>query len=744
MITQFNYTFKRIILVAYRLPFSIHKNGGEKKLVQNSGGLVSAVLSLSEKMNAEKKRKISNKIVWIGYSEHTKKEFEELETNESPFDINPVKIDHEINSKYYNGFCNDFIWPLFHYFPSLAIFNESYFESYIKANELFFDELEKIIQPDDMIWVHDYQLFWLPKLIRNKYPKACVGFFLHIPFPSFEIFRMMHRNWRETILKGMLGADLIGFHTNDYTQNFLTTVKRLLGNEILVRKIKIDDRIVKADAFPIGIDYEKFLKTSKSPEVSAEIKKLKLQLGNYKFIFSVDRLDYTKGIRHRLFGLEYFLEKYPEWIGKVIFNLVVVPSRDKITRYKELKKEIDAIVGRINGKYSTLDWRPIIYQYKSLDFHQMIALYSFSHVGLITPLRDGMNLVAKEYVVCQEYNTGVLILSELAGAVAELGESIIINPLDKVEVADAIHMALEMSMDEKTTRNLHMKGRLKNYDVFSWANDFLNQLQSVKNEQKTMEIRYINNKVENEIIKNYQQSHNRIIFLDYDGTLVPFKSEPLEATPDINIINLIEKLAHDKKNTIILLSGRDSNFLERWFGNLNIILASEHGAFQKNYNENWTFNTEANVEWKEFILSVLQKYTDRCFGSQIEEKETSVAWHYRNADSEFAFVRSQELISELNELILLDKSLQVLEGNKVIEIKNAGITKGTFAKKYLSVNEYQFILAIGDDRTDEDLFKEIPPWGYSIKVGTDQSLAKFNLKHPADVLELLEKLCKCS
>lgn len=485
--------FKRIVIIAYRLPFKIAKSGSKRVLEQNTGGLVSAILSLAEKMGKNENSETSKKIVWVGHSEFTKSELDNMATQDIEFDIHPVSIPDKINTDYYEGFCNDMLWPLFHYFPMYAVFKDSYFDAYVNANQLFMEVLEKIIQPDDFIWVHDYQLFLLPKLIRNKYSKSNIGFFLHIPFPSFEVFRLLKRRWRDELLNGILGADLIGFHTNDYTQHFLYTVRRILGYENSLRKIYTPERVIKADAFPIGIDFDKFSEAVNSENVLGLSERNSDFIGDNKLIFSVDRLDYTKGILNRLLGYESFLDKYPHWRGKVIFNMIVAPSRDNITRYKKMKKDIEANVGRINGKYSNMGWRPIVYQYKSITFDELVSLYSVSHCGLITPLRDGMNLVAKEYVACQGLNIGVLILSELAGAVAELGEAIIINPTDFSEVADAIIKALEMPLEERKERIRRMKKRIKSYNVFSWADDFINQIQLIKTEQIMMDIKLLNN-----------------------------------------------------------------------------------------------------------------------------------------------------------------------------------------------------------------------------------------------------------
>lgn len=547
--------FERLIIAAYRLPYKFTKVDKDYKAVQNSGGLVSAILALSESFRKKKGKSGNNKIVWSGIADNLPEDLSSVELDNPHFEIVPVRIQEQLNDLYYGGFCNDLIWPLFHYFPSYCVFDNNYFSAYIEANQRFCEEIVKVTRPGDFIWVHDYQLLLLPKMIREKLPDVTIGFFLHIPFPSFEIFRLLPRHWRESIIKGMLGADLVGFHTHDYTQHFLKSVRRTTGYECRQNEIYTPDKVVKADAFPIGIDYDKFHAACLKKKVLEEKQKVKKNLSGQKLIFSVDRLDYSKGLLLRLKGYETFLEKWPEWHSKVVFNMVVVPSRDNIDQYKEMKTEIESTVGRINGKYSSLAWLPIIYQYKSLSFHEMVALYDLSDVGLITPLRDGMNLVAKEFIACKVENKGVLILSEMAGAAAELNEALIINPVDNIEMAEAIETALTMKEAEKSTRLERMQLRISSYNVFTWGFDFFHQSMNIKEHQKRMGVKMMNQALSSKIVSGYKKAGKRILFLDYDGTLVPMAKYPELASIDKKTIAIIRKLSADEKNHVVIVSG---------------------------------------------------------------------------------------------------------------------------------------------------------------------------------------------
>lgn len=730
-------SFERLVIVAYRLPFKFVKSKEGFKAIQNAGGLVSAILALSENFKKNKNTLVNNKILWSGVGDHLP---EPGKIENEHFEIVPVRIPARLNDQFYGGFSNDLIWPLFHYFSSFSVMKNNYFEAYKEANALFCDEIVKHIRPGDFIWIHDYQLLLLPEMIRQKLPDATIGFFLHIPFPSYEIFRQLPRPWREVIIKGMLGADLIGFHTHDYTQHFIKSAKRTTGYECRQNVIYTPHKVVKADAFPIGIDYDKFHQASCEKNVLKEKDKIRRSLGEQKLVFSVDRLDYTKGLLSRLLGFETFLEKNAGWRSKVVFNMVVVPSRDSIEKYKEMKKEIESTVGRINGKYSTLSWRPIVYQYKSLSFQELIALYDCSDVGLITPLRDGMNLVAKEFIASQSENRGALILSEMAGAAAELNEALIINPADNNEISEAILAALELSTQEKKTRIERMQIRIASYNVFTWANDFFNQTHEIKSQQDMMRVKFINQNITNKITTAYQEAERRILFLDYDGTLVAFAKYPELAVIDKNTLKIVKKLASDPKNHIVIISGRGKEFLEKQFSNVPVTLVAEHGYFIKKAGENWESTISADAQWKEAVMPILKEYVDRCNGTFIEEKTGSLAWHYRNADMDFAQLRLNELRDDLAEIIRHKTDFEILEGHKVLEVKSGKYDKGQAAAVLIAKEYYDFILAAGDDKTDEFLFQAIPDFGYTIRVGLSPSFARYNVPDTDSLLALLQTL----
>lgn len=740
-----SYQYKRLVIVAYRIPFKIEQDGEEQKLIQNSGGLVSAILSLSKNMKDAKTLDPSNKIQWVGYSDSFFEENDkenDLLTNDT-FDVHPVQIEEELNEAYYSGFCNSTIWPLFHYYPYITNFEDSDFNAFIDANKLFQERLKGIIQPGDLVWVHDYQLMTLPSLIRNDFPDATIGFFLHVPFPTYEVFRILPTEWKQTLLEGMLGADLIGFHTSDYTNYFLRCIENELGYRTKNLQVYAGNRRVKAEHFAIGIDYDQFHNMYDNPEVVANRKTLFQEAEGKKIIFSVDRLDYSKGLIYRLKSFELFLETYPEYARKVIFYMVVVPSRDSILQYQELKHELEETVGRIVGKFGDFDWRPIIYLYRSLNFPELLACYTAADVALITPIRDGMNLVCKEFVASRQDEKGVLILSDKAGAVSELNGALVVNPFDKKSTAQAIAKALEMPESEQKDRIKLMQHRVKNYDVFHWADRFMEELTVIKDIQKMNETKMISKSEINDLVEQYKNAKNRLILLDYDGTLVNIQSKPDAVIPSIEALKVVKKMANDPKNDLAIVTGRDSKYISQWFAEMPIHIFAEHGSFMKEPNKpEWQPMFTADDSWKEDIIAIFKEYTEKAKGSQIEYKASSVAWHYRNVDSDYAFTIVRELLEALKERITPEMNIHILDGKKVIEIKQNGCDKGSSCKKMVSMKDYDFILSLGDDVTDEDMFNALPPEAHTFKVGDGITHAKMNVQSPWEVIAMLEKLQK--
>ncbi len=722
----------RLITVSNRLPVTITKDSKGLHFQDSVGGLATGLASLSA----------TYQICWVGWPGIS---IDELSDSEKEQVVNKladsrtcaVFLSKEQIEDFYEGFANKTIWPLFHYFPLNTVFEDRYWQSYQQVNEEFCRAVLDITGPDDCIWVHDYHLMLLPKLIRDKLPNAKIGFFLHIPFPSFEMFRLLP--WRREILEGILGADLIGFHTYDYATHFLNSAARIAGVEHSMGTLTVGNRLVKVDAFPMGINYDKYSQAPHDSKVQQYASEIRKKVGDRKIIISIDRLDYTKGIIERLEVFELFLAQNPHYEGKVTLILLAVPSRAYVESYMQLRKRLERLIAKINGEHGTVGWMPIWYLYRAVPFEQLIALYTIADVAMVTPLRDGMNLIAKEFVAARVDGTGVLVLSEMAGASSELGEAVMVNAHDKHAVVQALADALELRQDEQIERNRSMQQRLSRYTVQRWAADFIEILNNVKGAQHKLSVNMLTEPGKQRLIERYRNSRRRLLLLDYDGTLVPFAGRPDKARPDDELITVLSKLAADNSNEIVVISGRDRHTLKNWLGGIGVSLVAEHGAWFCYPNQDWRMVEQFASEWKQVVRPVLQMFSDRTPGTFVEEKDFSLVWHYRRANQEMVEVRISELKNAISNLTK-NLGVGVYEGNKVVEVKNAGISKGHVTELWLKSDEWDFILAAGDDFTDEDMFAVLPRAAYSIKMGLSISKAQFNLDGVRDFRLLLKRL----
>lgn len=721
----------RTLIVSNRLPTKVLRQDEGLTFQPSEGGLATGLGSTY--------RQGDN--LWIGWPGLFVQE--EAEENHIRAELRadnmaPVFLTEAEIRDFYEGFSNSTLWPTFHYFSEFAVYEQAHWDAYVAVNEKFCEAVLAHAGPEDTIWVHDYQLLLLPEMLRRARPEASIGFFLHIPFPSQELIRVLP--WRTELLRGMLGADLIGFHTFGYMRHFLSAVTHLLGYPAQNGQIETPTRSVRVDAFPMGIDYARYAEAAASEAAQRHAEEYREVLRDTRVILSIDRLDYTKGIAQRLRAFDLLLQRYPEWRGQVSLIMLVVPSRDQVAQYADLKVEIDELVGRINAQHRTISWNPILYFYRSLPLEELAALYKLAEVALVTPMRDGMNLVAKEYVASRLDQRGVLILSERAGAARELSDALIINPTDVGQLVEAMHEALVMPEEEQTTRMAAMQALVKRYNVFSWTRLFLNQLAYTKMKQHTLATEMLDAPATQLLLRDFGRASQRLILLDYDGTLVGFHPNPQRAAPDQELRLLLRALTELPRTRVVLISGRDRATLDTWLGDLPVDFITEHGVWLRAAGEEWELFQTMRNDWMRELRPVLELYVARTAGSFIEEKDYSLVWHYRRADADLGEGRARELLTHLA-FMTANTELQVMEGNKVLEIKHSGINKGTATSRWLARYPSDFILALGDDRTDEDTFRVLPPEAYTVKVGTGgRSLARFNLASPTAVRQLLRRL----
>jgi trehalose 6-phosphate synthase/phosphatase len=731
----------RLIIVSNRLPVRLTEIDGRIAVEPSIGGLATGLEAYLSALPADSP--FDEKPLWVGWPGRPLTDLPDADfADMAPraFDILPVHVPGDEMDAYYHGFCNAVLWPLFHYFPTYVSFTEASWRAYEKVNARFFDAVSPLVREGDVVWVHDYQLMLLPRLLRQAHPVAAIGFFLHIPFPSHELFRTLPRACREALLHGVLGSDLAGFHTHDYTRHFQHSVSSILGLPHNMGKLTVTDRPVIADTFPMGIDVEKYAAAAASKTTRALADDLRRSLSGADIILSIDRLDYSKGILNRLTAFERFLRLHPERQEKVALMLVVVPSRTEIRRYQEMKKRIDEMVGRINGKFATMAWTPIIYRFASFPVSELAALYAASDVALVTPLRDGMNLIAKEYVAAKNGGTGVLILSETAGAAAEMGETILVNPRDTREMAEAIETALTMDSAAQIRINQTLFNRLARFDVRHWADDFLSSLFGVRDERRRLESRCLSPQGAHALVETARAASRRLFLLEAEGLLVP-DNDAAKTCPD-DVFDLLRLLAGDPANLVVVIGSSGRADMDRLFGALPVALAAESGAFLRAPGEDWVMPRPLPREWLAAILPVMQRFASRVPGAEVEEKEHSLVWRYRLADQNLGQTRARELTATLADLAAgLD--VIVRHGPQFVETLRAGLGRGEAVYVFERRRQPDFTLAVAGTDGGEEIFAALAAPGPSVatlRVGLCATRASFNLRNARSALVLLRNL----
>jgi trehalose 6-phosphate synthase/phosphatase len=723
---------QRVLIVANRLPVTVKATDSGVDVQRSAGGLATGLLRPHEQSGG----------LWIGWSgapeELTADQQSGLDEQLAAMRLVSVPLTADQVTRYYENFSNGVLWPLFHYLLDQVPLHVRDWDAYAEVNELFADIVAKHYQPGDLIWVHDYQLLLLPDLLRKRLPDARIGFFLHIPFPSEELFRTLPQ--RDRLLRGLLGADLVGFHTPAYLRHFAASITQL-GLTIEIDKVQLSDREVRLGVFPMGIDAAAFMKLADDPAVQQEARALRAD-ESVRLLVGVDRLDYTKGIPRRLLSYEKMLQTHPELRERVRLVQVAVPSRTGVEAYQEYRAIVEGLVGRINGDFGTPRWVPVHYIFRSLSEQELVALYRAADVMLVTPLRDGMNLVAKEFVASRTDGDGVLILSEFAGASWELPEAIQVNPYDVDGMAESAYRALTMDPEERRSRLAPLRIRVETYDVHRWAATFLEQLETITRLSPAVApapggaaaaLRALQSRL--------QEAEDLLLFLDYDGTLVPYTPTPELARPDATLLNLLEELTKRPQTEVHVVSGRGREPLEHWLGGLPVALHAEHGFWSRSAgSQTWVPAAEITGEWRDAALAILRDITARTPGSLIEIKSVALAWHYRMADQEAGARRANELRLHLSQL-LSNQPVEILAGHKVLEIRPYGVNKGRIIppmspERLASTT----VLAIGDDRTDEDLFAAAPPDGITVRVGPGPTKARFRLESVSAVRALLRSL----
>ena len=727
-------THGRLMVISNRLPVKLQNTGGTLRAERSSGGLATAMRPILERSDG----------LWIGWpgtsvaiGDPTRQKI--VDGWAAKDHLISVELPPEIARDFYEGYANQILWPLFHYFPSRLSFNRKGWAAYVAANELFRDVAVRNYRDGDLIWVHDYQLMLLPRLLRQALPEARIGFFLHIPFPSSEVFRIVPE--RAELMEGLLGADLLAFQTYSHLQHFRRSLLRVSGRESEIDQVDVGGRTVRVAALPIGIAPEEFTRLLKERETLGQIEDLKQRHAGRRILLAVDRLDYTKGIPDRLRSYRRLLEIAPDLRQKVVLIQVAVPSRERVFTYEALRRQVNELVGEINGQFGAPNWTPVVYIRRGIARSQLVALYNQADVCWVTPLRDGMNLVCKEYVACQQDRDGILLLSEFAGAAEEMGEAFLVNPYDQERTATVLRRALEISIEERRNRVRTLRERVERNNVFVWSQRFLSLLSQAVKSQAEQSIEQPQSLDFDAITRSYGRANRRLLLLDYDGTLVPFVGRPEAAVPTSDVLKVLGRLSADPRNRTILISGRQRSDLDRWFGDVpGLLLVAEHGATLRLPGSGWRpLRPKSSNDWMKRVRPVLEHFVNRTPGSFIEDKEYSLSWHYRKCAPDFGEWLALELVAMLEDM-LGDTELGATRGRKIVEVKPLWIHKGVVAERFADeYPEESFRFAVGDDRTDEDTFEALTLSSWTVHVGIDRSHARFYVSDPAQVLELLSR-----
>lgn len=649
------------------------------------------------------------------------------------FDCTPVFMSRQEVKDFYFGYSNSMLWPVLHYNTSDMRQRDTWWQAYQEINKRFRDAVMRDVRPGDCVWIHDYHLMLLPALLREVDPSLRIGFFLHTPFPSYETFRCIPR--REELLRGVLGSDVVGFHTYGYMRHFRSAAIRLLSVDAEINSIRQETHVCNMGVYPIGIPAESFEKELNTPALEAECQRIKTTHQGKRMVLNVERLDYSKGLRGRLEAIDRFLEHYPAK-ENINFLFIAIPSRGEVQAYQDLREEIEALVGRINGKHSSIHNTPIQFVHGSVSFTELCALYASADVMLVTPIIDGMNLVAKEYVACRRDNSGVLVLSEFAGAANELSTALIVNPYDVDGMTAALQQALDMPIEEQRDRIRPLRRLVAANNAQRWATRFLGDLCASVEPSGCSGSRAT---VEAELVDGFRTASSTACFLDYDGTLRSFERTPEAASPTDRIRQVINRLSSAPNIDLFLVSGRSRENLMEWFGEFSLTLIAEHGAvFREPQSKQWGALVDAvDLSWKPAILDIVREFALSTPGSAVEEKSTSIVWHYRKCDPEFGVWKAQELMAMLCDLAS-NLPVEVQQGHAIVEVTSNQFNKGQAVRYFTEDSTHDLVLCIGDDTTDENMFKCEDPRLYSVKVGQGPTAAMRRLSNTDAVLGVLE------
>ncbi|EFJ09908.1 trehalose phosphate synthase [Selaginella moellendorffii] len=724
------------------------------------------------------------------------------------FNCVPAFLPPDLHGRFYHGFCKQQLWPLFHYMLPLTTdpggrFDRLLWQAYVSANKIFADKVMEVISPEeDFVWLHDYHLMVLPTFLRKRFNRIKLGFFLHSPFPSSEIYRTLPV--REQILRALLNADLIGFHTFDYARHFLSCCSRMLGLEFESRRgyigLEYYGRTVGIKIMPVGIHMSQLEAGLKLQQTNGRVEELSVQFAGKIVLLGMDDMDIFKGIGLKFLAMEELLNQHPEYRGKLVLVQIGNPARGRGKDVLEVQHEAYAVAKRVNQAYGREGYQPVVLIERDMPLYERIAYYTIAECCIVTAVRDGMNLIPYEYIVCRQgmgeegdeheaddglgrigvitvedsdkpKKKSMLVVSEFIGCSPSLSGAIRVNPWNIEAVAEAMIMAVSMPEAEKHARHEKHFKYVSSHDVAYWAQSFMADLERAcrdHSRRRSYGIGFglgfrvvaldpnFRRLMTEHLVSVYRRSSCRAILLDYDGTMMPQTS--VNKTPSPEVISILNTLCSNPKNVVFIVSGRDRQILHKWFSQCDKLgLAAEHGYFYRwSRDEDWQACVPVpDFEWKHVALPVMRQYMDSTDGSYIEAKESALVWHHRDADPDFGSWQAKELLDHL-ESVLANDPVSVKSGQFIVEVKPQGVSKGVVVERLLSSlaqtgKSPDFVLCIGDDRSDEDMFEKL---GHAISsssaevfactVGQKPSKARYYLDDTVDVIKMLEAVATAS
>ncbi|KAG8056827.1 hypothetical protein GUJ93_ZPchr0002g24997 [Zizania palustris] len=661
----------------------------------------------------------------------------------------PVFLTAAVHEEFYVGFCKRYLWPRLHYLlPHTPVamrgihFDTDMYRSYVLANKSFADRVIEVLSPDDgdLVFVHDYHLWLVPSHLRRWCPRSCVAFFLHSPFPSAEVFRSI--TVRDELLRALLNADLVGFHTYDYARHFLSACSRLLGlaNSSRYGRISVNyhGRTVLIKVLAVGVDMGLLRSAMASPEAAAKFREITEEYKGRTIMVGVDDIDILKGVNLKLMAMETLLDGYPEMRGKVVLIQIHNPARYSGRDVDGVRDETEKLQSRINDRFGSPGYQPVVVIERAMSMAEKVAYYAAADCCVVSAVRDGLNRIPYFNTVCREEGptvngaggearTSTIVLSEFVGCSPSLSGALRVNPWNLPAMADAMYNALTMDNQEKHARHIKHYNYLTQHDVIAWARTFAAELQLACKDHPTMKtigmgigatyrvvaVDAAFKKLLPELVNPaYRAAGSRLILLDYDGTLQPAGS--FDNAPRNNVIVVLNKLCSDPNNVVFIVSGRSKDELSRWFAPCaNLGIAAEHGYFIR-WSRDSPWETKGStlasaMEWKLAAENVMRHYAEATDGSYIEEKETGMVWRYEDADPRLAALQAKELLDHLA-AVLTSEPVAVRSGYQIVEVIPQGVSKAIAAESIVSAMTERngsapgFILGVGDDRSDEDMF----------------------------------------